>query len=78
MIELLKNANIAIIGGGKFCRIFLEFLDDPEFHFEKPSVLGVADSGKQGEGLQFAREKNIFTTDSYQKLFSLTGLEVLI
>ena len=44
MIELIKNANIAIIGGGRFCRMFLQFLDDAEFHFAKPRVLGVADS----------------------------------
>ncbi|MDX2455373.1 PAS domain-containing protein, partial [Desulfosarcina sp.] len=78
MIELIKNANIAIIGGGKFCRIFLQFLDDAEFHFEKPTVLGVADSGKQGEGLQYAGENGIFTTSNYKKLYPLERLEVLI
>jgi PAS domain S-box-containing protein len=78
MIELIKNTNIAIIGGGKFCRTFLQFIYDGEFCFEKPTILGIADRDKKAEGLQFAREKNIFTTDSYQKLFSLTGLEVLI
>ena len=78
MIELIKNANIAIIGGGKFCRTFLQFIYDGEFHFEKPTVIGVADRDKQAEGLQFARENNIFTTDSYQNLFSLEGLQVLI
>ena len=78
MIELIKNANIAIIGGGKFCRTFLQFMDDGEFCFEKPAVLGVADSNKQAVGLQFARENNIFTTDRYENLFTLAGLQVLI
>jgi len=64
--------------GGKFCRTFLQFIYDGEFRFEKPTVLGVADRDKQAEGLQFARENNIFTTDSYQELFSLKGLQVLI
>ncbi len=78
MIELIKNANIAIIGGGKFCRAFLQFIYDGEFSFEKPTVLGVADRDKQAEGLQFAFENDIFTTDSYQNLFALEGLQVLI
>ncbi len=78
MIELIKNANIAIIGGGKFCRAFLQFIYDGEFFLEKPTVLGVADSNKKAEGLQFASENNIFTTDRYQELFPLEGLQVLI
>lgn len=78
MLELIQNANIAIIGGGKFCRIFLQFLLDEGFRFEKPVILGVADSNLQAEGVAYARENGIYTTPDYQDLFELPGLTVLI
>ncbi|MCP3953760.1 MAG: PAS domain S-box protein, partial [Desulfobacterales bacterium] len=78
MIELIKHANLAIIGGGKFCRIFLQFIADAQFQIAKPTILGVADRDKLAEGMQYASENGIFTTDSYEDLFSLEGLEVLI
>ncbi len=78
MLELIKNARVAVVGGGRICRVFLEFIADESFHFEKPLVLGVADLNPQAEGLQCAKSIGIFTTDDYKALFTIEGLEVLI
>ena len=43
MIEILLDSKIAIIGGGRFCKIFLEYLYDKNFMDRSPTLLGVAD-----------------------------------
>ncbi len=78
MLELLQDTNIAIIGGGRFCRAFLQFLIAEDLGFRRPTILGVADRNERAEGVVFAREKGIFTTTDYQDLFRLPNLEVLI
>jgi len=77
-IENLLEANIAIIGGGRFCKIFLEYLYDPNFLDRSPNLLGVADTNRQAEGVRLARDMGVYTTTDYRKLFELDGLQVLI
>jgi len=78
MLKFIENSNIAFIGGGKFCKMFLQFLQAVDFQFRKPVILGVADSNANAEGLRYARETGIFTTHNYEDLYQLEGLQVLI
>ncbi|MGD8335912.1 MAG: PAS domain S-box protein [Desulfobacterales bacterium] len=78
MTENLLDSNIAIIGGGRFCKIFLEYLYDKNFMDRSPTVLGVADINPQAEGLLFADRMGIFTTRDYRELYRLENLQVLI
>jgi PAS domain S-box-containing protein len=78
MIENLKNSKIAIIGGGRFCKILLEFLCERNVPECSVTVLGVADIKPHAEGLLFARQLGIFTTHDYRELYDLENLEVLI
>jgi PAS domain S-box-containing protein len=78
MLKLIQNANIAIIGGGKFCKTILQFFQADDFRPEKPVILGVADKNKNAEGLRYAHEIGIFTTDNYKDLYQIEGLNVLI
>jgi PAS domain S-box-containing protein len=78
MIENLQDSTIAIIGGGRFCKIFLEYLCDRNFMDHSPPVLGVADINPHAEGLLFARRMGIFTTQDYRQLYTLENLQVLI
>ncbi len=78
MIETLLKSNIAIIGGGKFCKIFLKYLFDKTFMDQSPNILGIADINLQAEGLLYAKKKGIFTTSDYRKLYQLNNLQVLI
>ena len=78
MINLLDNSSIAIIGGGRFCLALLKAIYSDHFPVKRPEVLGVADVNPQAVGLNFAREKGIFTTDDYRELLKLTHLRLVI
>jgi PAS domain S-box-containing protein len=78
MIENLLDSKIAIIGGGRFCKIFLEYLYDKNFMDRSPTLLGVADINPHAEGLLFADRMGIFTTRDYRELYRLENLQVLI
>ncbi|MGW8186812.1 MAG: PAS domain S-box protein, partial [Desulfobacterales bacterium] len=78
MIENLLDSKIAIIGGGRFCKIFLEYLYDKNFVDRSPTLLGVADINPHAEGLLFADSMGIFTTRDYRELYRLENLQVLI
>jgi len=49
MIDELLNSNIAIIGGGRFCKNLLELLFSEHFERQRPLILGVADKDDQAE-----------------------------
>ena len=57
--ELLKS-NIAIIGGGEFCKQLLQLLYSDHFKEQHPTILGVADKNLQAEGLLYAEEIGIY------------------
>ncbi len=78
MTNIMDQTSIAIIGGGHFCKLLLELVLSDHFQGRHPKILGVADLNDQAEGIQYAREKGIFTTTHYEALFELKGLEVLI
>ncbi len=76
--EVLKNANVGIVGGGEFCYRFIAFFQAEEMASKKPNILGVADINPEAQGVQLAREMNIFTTSDYKQLYDLTGLEIIL
>ncbi len=78
LLEAIKDSNIAIVGGGRFCRTFLDFLLAKDLGFRPPAILGVADKDKEGAGIRFAETKGIFTTTDYRDLFHIENLNVLI
>jgi len=75
--ELLKS-NIAIVGGGRFCKNLLELLYSEPFEDQRPSIVGVADKDDQAEGLLYAGGKGIFTTGDYRDLFNLENLHIIM
>ena len=74
----LKGSNIAIIGGGNFCRVFLQIMACEDLIDQMPNILGVADKNKQAEGIEYARQKGIFTTDDYREFFHFKELHVIL
>ena len=78
MINILDQTPIAIVGGGRFCRLLLELLLSDQFSGRQPKILGIADPDDQAEGIQYARDKGIYTTDKHEALYRLKGLQVLI
>ncbi len=77
IVNKLMSSNIALVGGGRFCRNLLKFLFE-NFQGKSPSILGVADINDQAEGVKYARDKGIFTTNDYKKLFKFRELDVII
>jgi len=78
VIDALLKSNIAIIGGGKFCKQLLQLLFSEHFDEQRPSILGVADIDAQAEGFLLARQMGIFTTLDYHELYRLKDLQVLM
>jgi len=62
MREILKDSNIAIVGGGRVCKAILKIILGEDFINQKLNILGVADINDNAKGLMYAREKGIFTT----------------
>ena len=78
MIETLLDSNIVIIGGGRFCKIFLDTIFNEDLKQKRPVILGVADKNPESPGIAYARELGLFTTDDYKQLFRLKKLDLII
>ena len=78
MRQILENSNIGIVGGGRVCKAILTIVLGKNFRNHEIKVLGVADIRSDAEGLLYAREKGIFTTDDYTELYGFKDLNVMI
>ncbi|MCG6909363.1 MAG: PAS domain S-box protein [Deltaproteobacteria bacterium] len=78
MTSILKNINIAIVGGGRFCKALLEALFDSENGGNGTQVLGVADPNPYAVGRLYAKKNGIFTTSDYKELYRLEGLRLIV
>jgi len=78
MIRSLHAKNIAFIGGGNFCKSFLQLLGDEIFNDLQVNILGVAEIKDDAEGLTYARQQGIYVSHNYQDLFELDNLDLLI
>ncbi len=78
IIHRLKDSRIAIVGGGEFCKAFLELIFSLELQALKPVIVGVADNSLDAPGLKLAKDKGIFTCSDYEKLFRAENLDFII
>ena len=78
MINDIEKFKIGIVGGGHRCKTLLESIFSGKDAVTRPEILGVADTSDQAVGLQFAREKGIFTTNDYRDLFAIEELELVL
>jgi two-component system, NtrC family, sensor kinase len=69
---------IAIVGGGRACRFFLELLQSNSFPFLDIRVQGVCDINPDAEGFRMARRMGIFTTRNFRDLFNIENLDSII
>ncbi|MFH1624234.1 MAG: PAS domain S-box protein, partial [Pseudomonadota bacterium] len=77
MKEILRNKNLAFIGGGIACKAILQILLAKTFSNEGWDIIGVADINNKAEGLLYAREKGIFTTLEYKDLYGFKELDLI-
>ena len=77
-MERVLKSNIAIIGGGNFCKKILELLFSDHFENSRPTISGVADINEQAEGLVYAKERGIFTTNDFREFYAFQNLQILM
>ena len=78
MLHRLLGSNIAMVGGGKFCKMFLQSLSSDLFRHQRPTIIGVADGNNRAEGMLYAKDKGIYTTTDYRDLYQFDNLQILI
>lgn len=76
--EIAHTINLAIIGGGRACKYFLNLLQSDSFTYLEINIVGVCDINPKAEGLVLAKELGIYTTDNFQDLFKLKNLDSII
>jgi len=75
--DFSKELNIAIVGGGKACKNFLNLLLGKSVSNQKINVVGVADVDENAPGIRYAKEKGIYTTKDYKKFYKLKNLDLI-
>ncbi len=78
MFPQLINAKIAIVGGGRFCKAFLDAVYNPYLDHLRPEIAGIAELDDQAAGVVYARKKSIHTTRDYTDLFLIDDLDAII
>jgi two-component system, NtrC family, sensor kinase len=70
--------NIAIVGGGRACKFFLQLLKSESFPYLNISLVGVCDINPDAEGLLMAKQIGIYTTNNFKDLFNIKDLDGII
>lgn len=77
-IDILRGANVAIIGGGNFCHKIIDFFQTQDLLSRKPKIIAVAEINPNAKGLRLAQQLGLFTTMDYSVLYGLDGLDVIL
>jgi two-component system NtrC family sensor kinase len=72
------NLNLAVVGGGRTCKFFLDLLQKEIFPYLHIRILGVCDIDPEAEGYRLAKEMGIFTTNDFRELFKIEGLNFIL
>jgi len=76
--KMAHTINLAIVGGGKACKFFLDLLGDESLPFLNINIVGVCDINPEAEGLVLAKEMGIYTTNNFQDFFKIKDLDSII
>ena len=76
--RIAHTINLAIVGGGRACKFFLNLLQSESFTYLKINIVGVCDINPEAEGLVLAKEMGIYTTDNFQDIFKIKNLDSII
>jgi len=72
------SLNLAIVGGGRACKFFLDLLKEGSLPYLKINIVGVCDIEPTAEGLVMAKEMGIYTTDNFLNFFKIKDLDGII
>jgi len=77
-IEIAHTINLAIVGGGRACKYFLDLLRSESLTYLKINIVGVCDINPEAEGYVLAKQLGIYTTNDFQDLFKIDKLDSII
>lgn len=72
------SLNLAIVGGGKSCKILLDFLHKRPPAFVEINIAGVCDINPDAEGFRLAKTLGIHTTHNLRDLLRISDLDGVI
>jgi len=72
------SLNVAVVGGGKTCKLFLELLQAKTLPFLDINLLAVCDIDPEAEGVRAARKMGIPTIQDYRELLKIKDLDSII
>jgi len=67
--------NLAIVGGGRTCKFFLELLQLESVSYLQIKIIGVCDINPMAEGFKIAQDMGIYTTTDFRDLLKLKDLD---
>jgi len=70
--------NLAVVGGGKTCKFFLDFFRQTSLPHVEVKILGVCDINPRAQGFRLARELGIFTTQDYRDILKIKQLDGIL
>jgi two-component system NtrC family sensor kinase len=70
--------NLAIVGGGRACKFFIELLQSEPLPYLNINILGVCDINPKAEGFVLANKLGIYTTHNFKDLFKIKNLNSII
>lgn len=72
------SINIAMVGGGRDCRFFLDLIHDNPSPIYKINILGVCDKNPDAKGMLLAEQLGIYTTDNLHDLLHIDQLDIVL
>ncbi|HID95361.1 MAG TPA: PAS domain-containing sensor histidine kinase, partial [Candidatus Latescibacteria bacterium] len=72
------HLNLAIVGGGRAGKLFLELFKHESFYNLNIKLVGVCDIDPNAEGFRLAKEMGIYTTNDFRDLFKIEDLDAVI
>ena len=69
---------LAIVGGGRACKFFLELISLGNLPYLQIDIIGVCDINPEAEGFRMAQQLGIYTTTDFKDLFVLKDLDGII
>ncbi len=69
---------LAIVGGGRACKFFLELIKNESLPLLDIELVGVCDIDSEAEGLLLARQMGIPTTADFRDFFKIKDLDAII
>ncbi|MCP4667921.1 MAG: PAS domain-containing sensor histidine kinase, partial [Deltaproteobacteria bacterium] len=70
--------NLAIVGGGRTCKSFLELIERESLPYLNICIVGVCDIDSEAVGFLLAKEMGIYTTNHFEDLFRIKNLDGVV